>query len=94
MKKFFYRVQDGENVFAIARKFGVPIFKIIALNALTYDVCAGDIIYIESVVGKKYNVQPFDSLESVLQKFSLSKEDFVAKNGDVIYIFYGMKIII
>jgi len=91
MTKFFYRVGHGETLFLVSNKLSVPCFKIIRQNNLTREIEQGDLLYIEksSEKGRLYKVQPFDTLDSVCEKFCIDKQKLLEKNG-VDYLFYGL----
>ena len=93
MKKFFYRVGAGETVISLAARFGVPPIAIINSNGINSEVSEGDVIFIEETGGEIYTVQPFDTLNSVAEKFHLLPEK-IAEINCVDYLFYGLKIII
>ncbi len=92
MKKFFYRVQEGDSVLSVSERFGTPVIKIISLNNLSREVETGDMILLEEDGGGTYTVQPNDSLECILEKFHICESEFIEKNGKVDYVFYGLKI--
>ena len=91
MDKFFYRVNDGDSVFSVAERFNVPTSLIIKQNNLMQDIEAGDLLYIESEPCTLYKVKPNDTAKSLSEKFGVSEEELLSKNG-VPYIFYGIKI--
>ena len=91
MTKFFYRVEQGETLFLVSNKLSVPCFRIIRQNNLTREIEQGDLLYIEksSEKGRLYKVQPFETLDSVCEKFCVGKQELIEKNG-VDYLFYGL----
>ena len=89
MEKFFYRVQEGDSVFSISEKFDIPVCIIIKLNNLKKDVSVGDVLYLKNERKTRYRVKPFDTAESVAQKFCIDKRRLLEENG-VNYLFYGM----
>ena len=91
MKKFFYRVKKGETLLSICKEFSVPIMKVISDNKLEKDVCEGDILYIHTENRKVYSVLPCDDMESIAEKFCLSKKELMDING-IPYVFYGIDI--
>ena len=93
MEKFFYRVQTGDTVIGLSAKFNVPPVKIITDNALTGEIEDGDVLFIEETLGTVYMVKPFDTVESVAERFHVLPELLKEING-VDYLFYGLKIII
>ena len=93
MEKFFYRVGKGDTVIGLSARFGVPPVAIIADNDLKREISEGDIIFIEKRAGKIYNALPFDTVESVAERFDVLPDRVREANG-VDYLFYGLKIII
>ena len=93
MKNFFYRVADGETILSISQKISVPPLLIIKTNGLKNEVSEGDLLYVEKHLGTLYKVQPFDTIKSVAEKFGVSENSIIEKNG-VDYLFYGLTIII
>ena len=93
MKKFFYRVKEGDTLLSLARKFSVPFSLIIKKNNLHAEISVGDLLYIESPDCITYAVQPFDTAESVGKKFNVSPQKILLDNG-VYYLFYGLIICI
>ncbi len=90
MKKFFYRVQEGDSLNLIAQKFNAPIGRLIFNNNLTKEVSAGDIILIEQAENV-YLVKPLDTIESLAKKFNLAPQQILEKNH-LEYIFFGLLI--
>lgn len=88
MKKFFYRVQSGDDVFSVSRKFLVPVGRIIFLNGLKKEIEEGDLLYIEKGDYRVYSVKAGDNLESLAQKFGVSKEAIKSVNSSS-YVFFG-----
>ena len=93
MKKFFYRVNKGETVLSVSEKFGIPPTVIIGVNALNKEIEEGDVLFIEETGGRTYDVQPFDTLNGVAEKFGVLPEALKTLNG-VDYVFYGLDLII
>lgn len=93
MKKFFYRVREGDTLTGLSIKFSIPICWLIKCNNLTAEVSAGDLLYVESVERALYRVKPFDTAESIGKKFGVSPEKILSENG-VPYLFYGLAIMI
>lgn len=93
MKKFFYRVGKDDSVLSLAERFNALPTVIIKDNAISEEIKEGDVLFIEETDGKTYTVQPFDTFQSVGEKFNVSPERIAEING-VPYLFYGLKIII
>lgn len=91
MKKFFYRVGQGETVLSLSQKFSIPVCILIKDNALKEEILAGDLLLIKQEQGKTYMVKPTDTLESVCNKFCINENELLEKNG-VSYIFYGLNL--
>lgn len=92
MKKFFYRVREGESVFALARRFGVSPAKIIKDNLLRVEVSCGDVLFIETG-GLTHTVRPFETLADVAERYNVPPDAIAAVNGTD-YLFYGITVII
>ena len=92
MKKFFYRVKDGDCAVKLAKRFGVCVFKLIDDNNLKSEVLPGDILLIRSGGGRPYSVKPFDTLSSLKKKFSVGDDVFSEINGIVPYVFCGLRL--
>lgn len=60
LKKFLYCVEEGEDLFTIQRKFGVPVETIIKDNELTSQVRAGQYIFIDTSLGESFILLPDD----------------------------------
>ena len=93
MEKFFYRVQAGDCIYSISERFNVPLFTIVKLNRLKKEVCAGDLLYIESGEKRIYKVKPFENADFVAKKFNLDRQKLLNDNG-VSYLFYGLTLLI
>ena len=90
MKKFFYRVQEGDSLNIIAQKFNAPIGRLIYNNNLKKEVSAGDILLIEQVQNV-YLVKPLDTLSDLAIKFNLTQQEILDKNH-LMYIYCGLLI--
>lgn len=90
MKKFFYRVEEGDSVLSLADRFEVPALTIIKLNNLKSEVSAGDLLFIKACE-KTYRIGIFDTVNSVSEKFGVSAERLKEKNGTE-YFYYGQLI--
>ncbi len=91
MRKFFYRVKEGDSLTGISAEYNAPLADIILDNALITEPVAGDVLFIR---GNKasYTVSPFDTAEIIAEKFGISSEEIKRKNGNFPYFFYGMRI--
>lgn len=89
MKKIFYRVNEGETLFSVCEKLGVPPVTVIKENNLKNEISFGDLLYIEQGDCFIYKVTPFDTAKSIAQKFGISEEKLLRDNN-VPYLFYGL----
>lgn len=89
MKKFFYRVSEGDSVMSVAKKFSLPVTVIIKLNNLKNEILAGDLLYLESCERTLYKVKPFETEISIGEKFNIPPEKILSDNC-VPYLFYGL----
>lgn len=76
-----YIVQEGDTLQSIAIKHNLPPILLICNNTLKAEPKVGTMLVLPQHNGKLYTVQVGDSIESICQKFSLTKEEFVQKNG-------------
>lgn len=88
MKKFYYRVQEGQTIKSISERTGISVNSIIKQNALTEEVWAGDLLFLTKEDCALYKVMPQDTVKSVCKKFNLTEEQFFLLNG-VPYVYYG-----
>ena len=88
-----YIVQDGDTAESIAMKHNVPPILLICSNSLKSEPQVGSMLVVPKCNGKLYTVQVGDSIESLCQKFSISKEEFQQKNG-CSYIYPSLLVIV
>ncbi|MCI8912359.1 MAG: LysM peptidoglycan-binding domain-containing protein [Clostridia bacterium] len=93
MSKVLVRVQSGMTLESLAEEYHTSVYAIRRLNNLQGDIFVGMRLVIEEINGFYYTVQPFDTLESVAKKFSVSEESIAQLNG-VDRIFIGQKIFV
>ena len=72
LKKFLYCVEEGEDLFTLQRKFGVPAKTIIEDNELNKEVRAGQYIFINASREETFMLFPDGKID---------KEDIKRKNG-------------
>ena len=89
MKKIIYRVEKKDTILSVANAFKVSPSYLIKLNRLNCEIQAGDLLVINDNATYCYQVKPFETLEQVLNKFCLSKEEFESLNGYLPYLFCG-----
>lgn len=93
MKKIFYRVDDGDTISKVAKRFNVPPFALIKQNNLTAEISCGDLLCVEILDRKTYTVDVGDTLLSIADRFNIPPNKLLEDNG-VPYIFYGLTIYI
>lgn len=91
MKKFLYRVAEGDSAESIAARFGVSVTRLIKDNFLSCEISAGDLLVVEKT-GRLYTVGLGESYFSIAEKFGISERELALKNGDPPYLYYGQKI--
>ncbi len=92
MKKFFYRVNKGDDLFSVCRKFNLSPLKVIYDNNLVEDILEGDLLYIEKSQFALYSAKPFDTLKSISQKFNVSEQRLKEINGNLPFVFYSLMV--
>ena len=78
--EFFYRVKKGDGIRSVSEKFTVSPFTIISINSLKNELYEGQVIIIKKTENI-YTVKVGETLEKLLIKFNLSREEFIEKNG-------------
>lgn len=91
-----YIVKDGDNMDAIASKYGLTTDQIRWSNGLkTTDISAGDTLYLPSKAGIVYTVKSDDSVESIAEKYGSNVAEIIALNDlEISGISEGMRIVI
>lgn len=89
MKKFFYRVKDGDTVLELSKRFSVPACTLICDNGLKKEVSAGDVIMI-SPQEFTYVVSPMQTYLDVSNITGKSVEQIKELNPNLPYLFYGL----
>ena len=82
-------MESGDTAISLAKRFSLPVCKLIKLNNLKGEVQQGDMLYIESTDKELYLVKPFETAESIGKKFNISPQKILSDNG-VPYVFYGL----
>ena len=90
MKKFFYRVTDGDTVLLVSRNLGVPLTTLIKQNSLTSEIRAGDLLYVETE-NQPYIVKPFETFSHIAKKLGVSEQK-LRDDNQVEYLFYGLSL--
>ena len=81
--KSYYRVKRGETLLSVSEDLLIAPFKLISDNCLSSEVREGQVLIIDKLERPLYRVKPFDNVNSVCQKFSITKEDFLLYNNIV-----------
>jgi LysM repeat protein len=78
-----YRVREGDNLWNIARNYGIDIDTIIGANDITNmnQIKPGDIIQLLPVKGIVYKVNPGESLWTISRQFRIGIEEIVRANA-------------
>ena len=92
-KNILYRVQSGENLDDISKKFNVSKNYIATYNGK--QIYAGLVIFLPEANFKTYTVQPFDTLEKIAELCNVSVQEIIQKNGlQNQYVFVGQKLFV
>ena len=90
-----YLVPPGEDLGAVAKKFGVTSESIKWSNSLTSNAVSGKKLTIPPVNGFVYTVKAGDTPDSLAQKYSSNKEHIIAFNdAEISGLKVGAKIVI
>ena len=73
---------------SLSNAFNVPTGELIRENNLTAEISEGDVLIL-SVSENAYKVKPLESAREIAEKFGLSEQDVLLKNGFP-YLFYGI----
>ena len=92
MENFFYRVQKGDSLVKISRRFNQSVFSIIKENNLIAEVEEGDVLLITSSNQKLVALTPLDDAYSLSRKHCIPKDTILMQNGGVPYLFYGIEV--
>lgn len=81
-----YTVQEGDNLSAIARSFGVSVNTLLWANNIqnARNIKPGDTLVILPVSGIKYSVKKGDTIESIAKKFKPRNVDVEGFTSDIL----------
>ena len=91
MKKFFYRVTEGDSIVKLSVSFNIPPMRIIELNGLLEEIESGDLLYLEQEEREIYIVKVGDSLEELANEWKKSPSQILEENN-LPYLFVGARI--
>ena len=80
-ENIIYRVRANDTILTVSETLKVPPYKLIADNNLTEEIYQGQLLIVKRLNRKLYRVKPFDTVDSICEKFNLSKEEFISING-------------
>lgn len=85
-----YTVQRGDTLYGIARKYGLTVDELKALNNLTNnEIYIGQTLQVSPIQSNRYVVQRGDTLYGIANKFKVSVNDLKEVNGltsNILYI--------
>ena len=90
-----YLVREGDTVYGIAEKNGMAMHELLALNGLAQpnELHAGMRLTVEPTPGDFiYTVKPAETLFDIAQRFGISEEEIMQKNGIGEEIYPGMQL--
>ena len=79
-----YKVEQNDNIFKIAQKFGSTVAKIKELNKISE--VRYERILVPTPSGKDYTVGPFETLSSISKKLDVSLDSLTKINGNEVKI--------
>ena len=69
LEKFLYAAEEGDDLFSIQQKFGVPLSRIIKDNALCGEIEVGQYIFIDRTGGETFLALPDEEFDrDVIEK--------------------------
>lgn len=91
--EIIHRVEKGETLSYISKKYGVPTGVILHDNQISGEIFEGLRLVIAPPKGKIYTVKPEDTIDSICKKFSTNKEKLLKENNaEIIYPFMNIVI--
>ncbi len=90
---FVHKVEKGETVFSLARRFHTTVEVIVKINGLIEDVRQGQFVLIEKIDGKEYFVKPEDTIFKIADNDNEKSTRILAKNR-VDFLYVGQKLYI
>ncbi|MGL5254336.1 MAG: peptidoglycan DD-metalloendopeptidase family protein [Brevinema sp.] len=83
LKFAFYRLQKGENISAVAYKFGLSLSTLLSLNSFdnAHSVAPGQRILLASQSGIIYNAKKTENIEEIAKLYGISSEEIMAVNS-------------
>lgn len=93
MKTFLYTARDGDSLAKIAAKFHTSESAIAARNDMRGEPFEGMKLIIEEQRAFGYTVRPFDTAESIADKFRVSCEK-LKKLNNIDAVFVGQRILV
>ncbi len=91
MRKFFYRVKDGEGLKEIAARYNLSAYAVIYDNELLDEPSAGDVLFMRACESV-YRVTPYDTLSGIAERTGQTVTELKRKNGNIPFVFYGITI--
>jgi murein DD-endopeptidase MepM/ murein hydrolase activator NlpD len=83
LKTSLYKVKNGDNLFGIAKEFGLDLGTIISFNKMKNgrSLKVGSQLEVPNHNGLRYLVKPGDSLSNISQKFNISLNNILDWNN-------------
>lgn len=83
--KEYYKVEKGDTLYSISRRFNIPINRLIEINNLTSDILSiGQILYLQENNNNEYDtytVVKGDSLWGISRKFNIRVNELIDLNN-------------
>ena len=79
----FYRIQKGENISAVAQKFGLSLSTVLSLNSFdnAHSVAPGQRILLASQSGIIYNAKKTENIEEIAKLYGISSDEIISVNS-------------
>lgn len=91
MNRIMYRATEDISIEQLAEQYGTTVSNIARLNNINGMIRKGMRILIDKQEGEYYVVQPFDTLKSIAEKYSIDVESIKEINA-LENLFIGQKI--
>jgi len=92
MEKIIYRVEDGDTLQDIARRFNTSVSVITSDNRI-FPIFPGQRLLIRRLSGIRHTVKPFETLVGIAARYKVSPEKITAVN-EISRIHVGQQLII
>lgn len=93
MERFVIRVEKGESLLSVCRKYRLMPERTIRENYLVKEPSEGELLYVSRVPKKLHVAEAGESYRSIAKRYAKSEEELKRINGAE-YVFYSMPVVI